>query len=323
MRQLAGPKGTWVAAAAAVAAAVAVWATLSADFLAYPGWLAAQKADVILGPVLVGLYWIRRRPASRFGLLLVSMGLVAGIPYILQSSSAPLPFAIGVFWESVIYTATLALILGFPGGRFGRAERVILVVAGVAVLGIYLALVLLGPAIGTLSSIATCRSACPPNGLRIVSEPELAADVIRVGRSVILLVGLATIVLLVRRLVTGTPLALAFLVSQLAFQAARLLELDADTFYRVAQWTIVATRSLVWYGFLFALIAAELYAARVLRGVVTASLKRPGPAELEAMLRGPLGDTSLRLGFRSGDEWVDGEGAVLEPPARGRMLTEI
>ena len=33
-------------------AAAAVWITLRADFLAYPGWLAAQKADIILGPVL-------------------------------------------------------------------------------------------------------------------------------------------------------------------------------------------------------------------------------------------------------------------------------
>ena len=263
------------------------------------------------------------------------MGVVAGIPYILQSSSAPVPFAIGVFWESVIYTMTLALILGFPSGRFGRAERVILAVAGTAV------------ARG-LSRVGAPRSGdrhavldrhLPPGvpGERAPARVRAGAGGRRrsaSGGASILLVGLATIVLLVRRLVTGspprrrslmigTPVALAFLLSQLAFQTARLLELDADTFYRVAQWTIVATRSLVWYGFLFALIAAELYAGRVLRGVVTASLKRPGPTELEAMLREPLGDPSLRLGFRSGDEWVDGEGAVLEPPARGRMLTEI
>ena len=338
MRQLAGPMGTWVAVAAAVAAAIAVWVTLSADFLAYPGWLAAQKADVILGPVLVGLYWVRRRPASRFGPLLVFAGLVGGIPYILQSSSAPVPFAIGVFWEGVIYTTTLALILGFPTGRFGRAERVILAVAGTSVLAIYLAMVLLGPAISTLSSIATCRSACPPNGLMIASEPALVVDIVRLGRGVVLLVGLATIVLLVRRLVNGTPprrralmigtpIALAFLVSQLVFQTARLLELDADAFYGIAQWAIVATRSAVWYGFLIALIAAELYAGRVLRQVVVASLQRPAPRELEAMLQGPLGDPALRLAFHSppADGWVDAGGAELVPPEHGsgRVLTEI
>ena len=123
--------GRWVAAVATAAAALAVWVTLSADFLAYPGWLAAQKADIILGPVLVGLYWIRRRPASRFGPLLIAAGLVGGVPYILQSSSEPVLFALGILWEGVIYTLTFALILSFPSGRLeGRAERVILAVGG-------------------------------------------------------------------------------------------------------------------------------------------------------------------------------------------------
>jgi hypothetical protein len=39
------------------AAVVAVWVTLEADFLRYPEWLAAQKADFILGPVFIGLYF--------------------------------------------------------------------------------------------------------------------------------------------------------------------------------------------------------------------------------------------------------------------------
>src|SRR6476661_9293338 len=74
---------------AAALAALAVWVTARADWLAHPGWLAVQKADLILGPVLVGLYWLRRRPESRFGPLLIGTGLIACAPYILQSSGAP------------------------------------------------------------------------------------------------------------------------------------------------------------------------------------------------------------------------------------------
>ena len=74
--------GLWVARAtraivALVAIAVAAGAvavTLRAGFLVYPGWLALQKADLILGPVLIGLYWARVRPASRFGWMLVAYG---------------------------------------------------------------------------------------------------------------------------------------------------------------------------------------------------------------------------------------------------------
>jgi signal transduction histidine kinase len=72
---------------AAIAASVAaVWVTLSADFLTYPGWLAVQKADFILGPVLAGLYWYRRRPQSRFGPMLIVFGLLSAL-YVLQSAS--------------------------------------------------------------------------------------------------------------------------------------------------------------------------------------------------------------------------------------------
>ena len=34
---------------------------------AHPAWLAAHKADFMLGPVFIGLYRLRRRPGSRFG----------------------------------------------------------------------------------------------------------------------------------------------------------------------------------------------------------------------------------------------------------------
>ena len=65
-----------VGGTALVLAVAAFWLTVDADFLAHPGWLAVQKADVILGPVLVGLYWHRRRPRSRFGPLLIVAGFL-------------------------------------------------------------------------------------------------------------------------------------------------------------------------------------------------------------------------------------------------------
>src|SRR3954447_18415075 len=87
-------------AGAVAAGVVAVWVTLPADFLRYPAWLAAQKADFIIGPVLTGLYWVRRRPKSPFGPLLIGWGVVGAL-YILQSSSDSWLFSIGLFWEKV------------------------------------------------------------------------------------------------------------------------------------------------------------------------------------------------------------------------------
>src|SRR6187397_1655232 len=80
-----------VGGAAVVAAAVAFWVTARADFLAYPYWLAVQKADFIAGPVGVGLYWRRRRPQSRFWPMLIVFGFI-GVPYVLQSADSPALF---------------------------------------------------------------------------------------------------------------------------------------------------------------------------------------------------------------------------------------
>jgi len=79
-------------------AVIAVWITLRADFLAYPGWLAVQKADFILGPIGVGLYWQHRRPGNRLGVLLILLSLL-GIVYVGSSIRASLPFGIGVYVE--------------------------------------------------------------------------------------------------------------------------------------------------------------------------------------------------------------------------------
>src|SRR5688572_5835748 len=102
-----------VGVAAVAAGMVAVWVTLPADFLRYPAWLAAQKADFVIGPVLTGLYWMRRRPQSPFGPMLIAWGVVGAL-YILQSSSDSWLFTIGLFWEKVFGLATYVLILAFP-----------------------------------------------------------------------------------------------------------------------------------------------------------------------------------------------------------------
>ena len=62
-----------VAVVAVVSGVAAFWLTMRADFLAYPVWLAVQKADFILGPIGVGLYWRYRRPDNRMGLLLIGL----------------------------------------------------------------------------------------------------------------------------------------------------------------------------------------------------------------------------------------------------------
>lgn len=102
------------------------------------------------------------------------------------------------------------------------------------------------------------------------------------------------------------------------------LALSPVPLHSALQWTLAAARSFVWYGFLFALIAAELFAGRVLRGLVGDSLQRPSVGELERMLRGPLGDPGLRLGFWRPREqdWAGADGVALMA-LPGQALTEV
>src|SRR4051812_37434721 len=159
-----------IGVAGVVAGVVAVWVTLPADFLRYPAWLAAQKADFVIGPALTGLYWMRRRPHSWFGPMLIGWGVVGAL-YILQSSGESWPFTIGLFWEKVFGLGTYVLILAFPTGRLDRPSRVLLAGGVVTVLLLAIAIQLLQPQVGAGGSISSCRSLCPHNKLAVASDP--------------------------------------------------------------------------------------------------------------------------------------------------------
>src|SRR4051794_9986432 len=153
-----------LAGLALAAAGAAVWATLAAGFLRYPGWLAAQKADFILGPVLVGLYWLRVRPQSRLGWVLVAYGfLCAG--YITQSSRNSWLFGIGPVWESLIYLGNLFLILTFPSGRLRGLPAKLVLLGGVGAAALNVVLIMMLPQTGAGGAISGCRQLCPKNGL--------------------------------------------------------------------------------------------------------------------------------------------------------------
>ena len=297
---------------ALAASAVAVWVTLSADFLTYPGWLAVQKADFILGPVLAGLYWHRRRPQSPFGPMLIGFGFIGAL-YILQSASNSWLFSIGLLAETVIGLATRVLILAFPTGRLDRPAKVVLAISILVSPLPAVVSQLLSPQSGAGASISGCRQACPTNEFAVTSNPQLAADLLEAFRFGVIFASSLTAGLLIwrfvkatppqrRALAIGTPIALLFLGFQIAFQLLGALDAPQSDFSEFVKWGIVGARAALWYGFLAALIAAELFAARALMRLVGQSLRGPSRDELEAMLRGPVGDPDLRLIFLSDEE---------------------
>lgn len=328
-----------VAAIAIVAAIAAVWITLRADFLAYPGWLAAQKADFILGPILVGLYWMNRRPGNRLGLLMIVLGFFGAL-YILESSSNPTLFGIGTITEDAIYVMTTIVILAFPSGRLqGWPERLVLALL-VATMLLVLVITLTASRLAPGLSISGCRVECPQTGLGVLSPHAWHVPNRLIGTMPVL-VALATAGVIAWRFATGTPprrralaigtpVALLFLFSEAAYRGIFVFQPNGlgpgqHWIQSFLQWSLAATRSFIWYGFLFALIAAELFAARVLRDVVRSSLRRPSLRELEGMLRGPLGDPGMRLGFwdPAAGGWAGHDGAVLESPQPDQRMTVV
>ena len=332
----------WEPAAAAVAvigAVAALWITLRAHFLAYPGWLAVQKVDFILGPIGVGLYWMYRRPGNRFGLLLIVLGLF-GIPYILESSTDPTLFSAGVLTEDPLWLMITIVILAFPSGRLEGVPERLLVAFNVGIIALTTAVFTFPPHIPGFT-ISNCRVICPGNSVGDTSWTHTwwIRSHVLAGLPVVLSLAIAGVIAWRfaigtpprrRALAIGAPVALLFLLVEAAYRglfvfAPSGLAPSARPIQDVLQWADAATRSFVWYGFLFALIAAELFAGRVLRDVVRGSLRRPSLRELEGMLRGPLGDPGLRLSFwRPGThEWVGRDGGPLEPPRPGQTLTEV
>ena len=144
---------------AVASAAVAFWLTLRAGFLAYPGWLAVQKADFILGPIVVGPYWMNRRPGNRLGLLLIVLGLF-GIPYILESSTDPTLFSIGVLTEFPLFLMITIVILAFPSGRLDGIPERLIIALQVAHIALVEAVFSFPPHAAGFT-ISNCRVACP------------------------------------------------------------------------------------------------------------------------------------------------------------------
>jgi signal transduction histidine kinase len=324
--------GWWylVLLVAASAAAASVWVTLDAGFLAYPGWLAVQKADLILGPVLVGSYWVRVRPKSRFGRLLIVVGLLNS-GYIAESIATSAVFTVGLYWEAVIYFGTLLLILAFPSGRLGWFPEGVLLAVALVSLGLTVAMVLLSPEVPPGGAISACRAVCPGNALVIASRPDLVLRLGDASKWVTMVLALGTSALLVwrfvagtspqrRALAVGTPIALVFLLTQAAYTAARIYPPPNTTFFKYMRWWFVIARSSLWYGFLAALIVAQLFAGRALQRLIRQSLRRPSERQLESMLREPLGDPSLQLRFW--DAKAGGWDGPVEPKA-GSALSVV
>ena len=91
--------------------------------LRWPEATGAYQSYLVAAPVFVGVIWWRRRPASRFGPLLVVFGLIA-TPGAWGNTSSPAFHTLGAIAEAPFIALNFYICLAYPVGRLTDARAV-------------------------------------------------------------------------------------------------------------------------------------------------------------------------------------------------------
>ena len=304
----------WCIAAAGVAAAAgAIALALTSDHVGEPALQGALMDWVGLPYVLGGLIAWWRRPASRFGPLLVTAGFVtfAGT---LQWTNADVPHTIGQAADLLPLVLFLHVFLAFPSGRLEhRLDRCLVLAAYVTAVGVEF----VGMGLGGFG---------PNNLLEVVAEPGLAGVVQKVqllALGALSLIGIA--LLLVRRRSNGRPLrrAVAVLIDSFALGLLMTATLLAFAAFSVPGFETIRRLTLVVVGLAPLAFLAGLLSARLARSAVgdlVVELRSdPRTVDLRDGLARALRDPSLTLAYwlPEFESWVDAGGHTVVLPSRG------
>jgi signal transduction histidine kinase len=321
-----------VAIAIIPVAASAIWLAVTSDHLERPTATALYRTYLAVAPMLVGLYWWRRRPASRFGPLLILFGITAwAVSW--QSSDWPLLFDLGVLAEGPATVLTFYLFLAFPSGRLETAaDRLLIGAWTVVVLGFFLPWALGSPVIAGGGPLSGCIPACPENVLQVASAPELVEFLGRWETYLLLALTVAVLVVYAARLraasrprrralIAVAASSLLFLPVFFTYHFSRqVLELDAGTLDTMA-WLVVGARVLLPLGFLVALFQAELFAGVVRGKLLEELVTRPSPERWRDAVARALDDPALRLAYwdPTSARYRQPDGDELAVPARADL----
>jgi LuxR family transcriptional regulator, maltose regulon positive regulatory protein len=326
-----------VAAAIVPMVAVTVWLAVTSEHLQRPVASALWWSYLTAAPMAIGLYWWLRRPASRFGPLLVTFGVLAWIVS-WESSDWPLAFDIAWLAEAPTVWLTFYLFLAFPMGRLEPASaRWLTGALAIALVAFYLPTALSSSQLYGGGPLLRCVNRCPENLLQLGSAPSLQ-EVAEAGLYCCLAIAPAVLIVLVLRLRTASrpqrralmPVAVTSLLFLPPFfvvnSSALVLKLDRATYDAMA-WSLVVARVLLPLGFLIALLQAERFAARALKALLQRLGARPTPEQWRAVLASTLDDAPLRLAYYDPDSGrfrePDGEELTRPPEGSGRAWVPV
>src|SRR5918998_2747369 len=178
-----------IAPAALVCGVSDVFLVLTSEHLSDPGVWAVFGPVVGWSFVGTGLYAWRRRPESRFGLLMVLVGF-AWFLGPLYAADAPLVFTLGIVAGALWGPIFGHVLLSFPTGRLPTRARRRLVAASYV-------LIPLAPVPALLVSdadkvLTDCRGGCPRNVLLVERDAGLSDAALALGSALTL--GLCVVV---------------------------------------------------------------------------------------------------------------------------------
>ena len=327
-----------VAVAIVPMVAVTVGLALTSDRLQKPLAAAMYWAYLVAASMAIGLFWWTRRPASRFGPLLVLFG--AGVWVVSwQGANAPLAFDVGVLFEPPFFLLTIYLFLAFPMGRIeSRVERWLMGTLGIAAILTFLPWALLSPVIAGAGPLTRCAPNCPENALQVASAPNAAEAFGNAEIYAALTLVAAVFVVYLRRLLRASRPQrrglLAVAVTSLLFLPAwfvsnfarTVLDLGDQGTLDVLVWAIAVARILLPLGFLVALLQADRFAARALQRLLARLVTRPTPEQWREEIAGALDDADLRLAYYDpgSRRFREADGTVQEPGAApGRVWVPV
>jgi signal transduction histidine kinase len=315
----------------------------------YAGWILAASADVagylamqvsndfspywavsrILTAVcleVVGLVLWRRRPENPVGPLLLAVALIAMASH---AANVPNPLAMVLGWlaQPLPPIVVAHALLLFPDGRYHhRGERFFVRTA----YAVTLLLQLVNLLVSKSEWLAACEPRCNPNPLLIRANSPFAYTVTDTWAIANLVLALAFVWLLGRRIMRAGPAvkrayrptlaAIGLLVANFVFRELTFAIVGSvHVVFGVAEYAQLAGSVALPVCMAYGLLRARPNVA----DLVT-RLERSPPDRVGAELAAFLGDPTLQVVLRrTGGDAVDLNGAPVYVDARGRAVTVV
>jgi signal transduction histidine kinase len=316
-----------IAAAALLCGVGDVLLILGSEHFPDPGVWAIFGPLVGYSFVGTGLYAWRRRPESRFGLLMVLLGF-AWFLGPLPAADAPLVFTLGIVLGGLAGPLFGHVLLSFPTGRLPTRARRRVVIASYFIIP-------LAPVPALLVSdsddvLTDCVGGCPRNVLLISHDEGLGDAALAIGGALTIVLCLVAIGMLVHQWFVASAPERRSLVPVFVSGGVMvgLIAAYAVTGVEAVLWLAFAAFAATPFAFLAGLARADVTGSRGVRTLMAELAGTTERADLRDALARALGDPGLELAFWMPElsRYVDADGSPVDLPGdedTRRTVTEI